>query len=91
MPSLRAIANQYHQQANRIAARADRKGELTNNQRIAIEGYRDAASKIEALIRPEDSLPKPETAAVLTVGPTVKKIKPIKAATPQELLEAASE
>ena len=92
MPSLRAIANQYHNQANKIAARADRKGELTENQRIAIAGYRDAASKVEALIRPEDSLPKQVIEEEIVVGSvgTAKKIKPIKAATPQELLEAAN-
>jgi hypothetical protein len=53
MPSLRTIANQYHQAANKLAARADRVGELTNNQRKAIESFRDAAAKVEALI-PEE-------------------------------------
>jgi len=54
MPSLRAIANLYHEQANRIAARADRKGELTDGQRKAIEGYREQAAKIEAMISPKE-------------------------------------
>jgi hypothetical protein len=92
MPSLRSIANQYHHAANRIAARADRTGTLTDRQRKAIDSFRDAASQIEALIRPEDSEPKQVIAEEVTVGSgqTLKKIKPIKAATPQELLEAAN-
>jgi hypothetical protein len=94
MPTLRSIANQYHHAANRIAARADRVGELTSNQRKAIESFRDAASKIEALIRPEDSLPKPETQAHTTslienLAPETKVRARDKAATPQELLEKA--
>jgi len=93
MPSLREIANQYHHAANRIAARADRVGELTDNQRIAIDQYRECAAKIEALIRPEDSLPK-NTEQVhstsLIENPAPKKAKAIKAATPQELLEQAN-
>jgi hypothetical protein len=93
MPSLRSIANQYHHAANRIAARADRTGTLTNNQRLAIESFRDCAAKIEALIRPEDSLPQPEfevatTSLIENVGQP-KKFKAHKAATPQELLEKA--
>jgi len=89
MPSLREIANQYHHAANRIAARADRAGQLTENQRRAIDSFRDSAAKVEALIRPEDSLPKLETqAAESAVAPT-KKFKAHKAATPQELLEKA--
>lgn len=91
MPSIRSIANQYHHAANKVAARADRTGTLSNNQRIAIEGYRDAASKIEALIRPEDSLPKQTITEEITVGSVgiAKKIKAHKAATAQELLEMA--
>ena len=91
MPSLRSIANQYHHAANRIAARGDRIGSLTNNQKKAIDGYRDAASKIEALIRPEDT----ERHAALEIqaqaeAPAApKKFKAHKAATPQELLEMA--
>ena len=93
MPSIREIANQYHHAANRIAARADRVGELTDNQRIAIEQYRECAAKIEALIRPEDSLPKDtgqvhSTSLIENLAP--KKVKAIKAATPQELLEQAN-
>ena len=93
MPSLRSIANEYHHAANRIAARADRAGELTENQRLAINQFRDSAAKIEALIRPEDSLPKPEsqthtTSLIENLAP--KKVKTRdKAATPQELLEKA--
>ena len=92
MPSLRYIANQYHFAANKIAARADITGTLTNNQRIAIESFRDAAAKIEALIRPEDSIAKESTIEVTAdaaapAGPT--KFKAHKAATPQELLEMA--
>jgi hypothetical protein len=93
MPSLRSIANQYHEHANKLAARADRVGELTNNQRIAIESYRAAAAKIEALIRPEDSLPQEEE-TISIEGKTevqVKKSKAHKAATPQELLAKAEE
>jgi hypothetical protein len=94
MPSLRSIANQYHHAANRIAARADRVGELTENQRKGIESFRDAAAKIEALIRPEDSAGKitPELLAegfAATITPAPKKFKAHKAATPQELLEKA--
>ena len=94
MPSLREIANLYHQQANRIAARADRKGQLTDKQRIAIDGYRAEAAKIEAMIRPEDSLPKVEAevhTTSLIENLTPKKFKAHKAATPQELLEKANE
>jgi len=93
MPSLRDIANQYHHAANRIAARADLKGELTNNQRLAIDSFRDCASKVEALIRPEDALRKQVITEEITVGSvgTTKKIKAHKAATPQELLEMANE
>jgi hypothetical protein len=90
MPSLREIANEYHHAANRIAARADRAGQLTENQRRAIDSFRDSAAKVEALIRPEDSAPKQvevqDTEAPVT--PT-KKFKAHKAATPQELLEKA--
>ena len=94
MPSLRTIANQYHHHANRIAARADRIGTLTDNQRKAIEGYRDAAVKIEALIRPEDSEPtsaaiEVQAEATAPVGPGKKVSTRDKAATPQELLEKA--
>lgn len=98
MPSLRSIANQYHHAANKIAARADRVGELTENQRKAIESFRNAAAKIEALIRPEDSLPKDAalgrqahtTSLIENLAPQVKKVKTRdKAATPQELLEKA--
>jgi hypothetical protein len=91
MPSLRSIANQYHHAANKIAARADRRGELTESQRIAIESFRKSAEKIEALIRPEDSLPKPNSQAhtmslIENIAP--KKVTTRdKAATPQELLE----
>jgi hypothetical protein len=91
VPSLRSIANQYHHAANKIAARADRVGELTENQRRAIDSFRDCAAKIEALIRPEDSLPK-ETVAVQEAHVAVpKKHKAHKAATPQELLEKAND
>ena len=92
MPSLRSIANQYHEAANRIAARADRVGELTENQRKAIESFRECASKIEALIRPEDS-ERQETVEVqgdVTPVQGPKKAKAHKAATPQELLEMAN-
>jgi hypothetical protein len=94
MPSLRSIANQYHQAANKIAARADRSGELTNNQRIAIESFRDAAVKVEALIRPEDS-----ERAETVIEVKSSDVKPVqgpkvstrdKAASPQELLEKAN-
>lgn len=95
MPSLRSIANQYHQAANKLAARADRVGELTNNQRKAIDSFRDAASKVESLIRPEDA---ERAASVLEVK--TSDVKPVqgpkvsardKAATPQELLEKAND
>ncbi len=92
MPSLRFIANQYHHAANRIAARADRTGTLTGNQKAAIESYRDAAGNIEALIRPEDSLPRETEAPMAEAAPApTKKLKAHKAATPQELLEKANE
>jgi hypothetical protein len=56
MPSLRSIATKYHQAANKIAARTDKRGEgLTANQAAAVQSYRDSAAKVEALIRPEDS------------------------------------
>lgn len=58
MPSLRSIANQYHRAANKLAARADRTGILTERQKLAIESYRDSAAKVEALIRPEDEQPE---------------------------------
>ena len=95
MPSLRSIANQYHQAANKLAARADRVGELTNNQRRAIESFRDCAAKVEALIRPEDSLAKETVIEVKadttsTAGPSGKVSTRDKAATPQELLEKAN-
>jgi hypothetical protein len=96
MPSLRSIANQYHEHANKIAARADRTGTLTGNQKKAIDSYRDAAAKIEALIRPEDSLPKEETVLEVkaqetaSVGPGKKVSTRDKASTPQELLEKAN-
>jgi hypothetical protein len=90
MPSLRSIANQYHHAANRIAARADRTGTLTGNQKKAIDSFRDAASKIEALIRPEDSLPKETAVVQVTSVAGPKKLKAHKAATPQELLEKAN-
>ena len=93
MASLRSIANQYHHAANRIAARADRVGELTDNQRKGIESFRDAAAKIEALIRPEDSLSKvaeAHTSSLIENLAPQKKVKARdKAATPQELLEKA--
>ena len=94
MPSLRSIANQYHEAANKIAARADRVGELTNNQRKAIESFRNAAAKVEALIRSEDSEPTNAPLEVLAeavapVGPGRKVSTRDKAATPQELLEKA--
>jgi hypothetical protein len=92
MPDLRSIANQYHRAANRIAARADRVGELTENQRRAIESFRDCAAKVEALIRPEDSLPKDAiiTTNIIENLTPQKKVKTRdKAATPQELLEKA--
>jgi hypothetical protein len=94
MPSLRSIANQYHEAANRIAARADRVGELTNNQRLAIESFRDCAAKVEALIRPEDSERREEALEVQAetsapTGPSKKVTARDKAATPQELLEKA--
>ena len=95
MPSLRSIANQYHQAANKIAARADLVGELTNNQRKAIESFRDTAAKVEALVRPEDSQPK-ETALEIkadvtpAAGSSSKVSTRDKAATPQELLEKAN-
>lgn len=92
MPSLRSIANQYHHAANRIAARADRVGELTENQRKAIESLRDAAARVEALIRSEDLPPKPESQAkyaelIENLSPHKKRFKAHKAATLQELLE----
>jgi hypothetical protein len=94
MPSLRSIANQYHQAANKLAARADRVGELTNNQRKAIESFRDAAVKVEALIRPEDSLVKETVIEVKAdktpVAGAPKVSTRDKAATPQELLEKAN-
>jgi hypothetical protein len=95
MPSLRSIANQYHQAANKIAARADRVGELTGNQKKAIDSYRDCALKIEALIRPEDSLPKEAfevntTSLIENLAPQKKVSTRDKAATPQELLEKAN-
>lgn len=94
MPSLRSIANQYHEAANKIAARADRVGELTNNQRKAIESFRTCAARVEALIRPEDSLPKEAALEIQAqetapVGPGKKVSTRDKAATPQELLEKA--
>jgi hypothetical protein len=90
MPSLRSIANEYHHAANRIAARADRAGELTESQRKAIEQYRDSAAKVEALIRPEDSQPRQaEVHSTGEVPAPTKKFKAHKAATPQELLEKA--
>lgn len=94
MPSLRSIANQYHQAANKIAARADLTGSLTNNQRLAIESFRDAAVKVEALIRPEDS-ERTESAlevkATEIARPQAPKVSTRdKAATPQELLEKAN-
>lgn len=99
MPSTRSIANQYHHAANRIAARADRTGALTENQRKAIESFRDSAAKIEALIRTEltggeitlDTLAEGYLASITPeLVPVVKKVTTRdKAATPQELLEKA--
>jgi hypothetical protein len=93
MPSLRSIANQYHSAANKIAARADRTGTLTDNQRKAIESFRDCAAKIEGLIRPEDSMPhepfEVHTTSLIENLGQPKKFKAHKAATPQELLEKA--
>jgi hypothetical protein len=89
MPSLRSIANEYHHAANRIAARADRAGQLSENQRRAIDSFRDSAAKIEALIRPEDSLPKQVEVQEAGTVTATKKFKAHKAATPQELLEKA--
>jgi len=95
VPSLRYIANQYHHAANKIAARADRVGELTDNQRKAIDSFRDCAAKVEALIRPEDSLPKEvtveKTTSLIENLTPAKKLKAHKAATPQELLEKAND
>jgi hypothetical protein len=95
MPNLRSIANQYHEAANKLAARADRVGQLTNNQRKAIESFRDAAAKVEALIRPEDSLTKETVLEVKAdttraAGQSSKVSTRDKAATPQELLEKAN-
>jgi hypothetical protein len=89
MPSLREIANEYHHAANRIAARADRAGQLTENQRLAIDSFRDSAAKVEALIRPEDALPKQAVTEEASTPEAPKKFKAHKAATPQELLEKA--
>lgn len=96
MPSLRSIANEYHHAANRIAARADRTGQLTENQRLAIDAFRDSASKIEALISTQPStLSVVEGDTVTELGEikdvvvAPKKFKAHKAATPQELLEKA--
>ena len=93
MPSFRSIANQYHAAANKLAARADQTGTLTNNQRLAIESFRDAAAKIEALISPEDEQPKEmiyvETPDKQALASPTKVSTRDKAATPQELLEKA--
>jgi len=89
MPNLREIANQYHHAANRIAARADRAGQLTENQRRAIDSFRDSAARVEALIRPEDSFPKQVETEAESAPAQAKKFKAHKAATPQELLEKA--
>jgi hypothetical protein len=91
VPSLRSIANEYHHAANRIAARADRVGELTGNQKKAIESFRDCAAKVEALIRPEDLVPKQGVEQAPQAVPAAKKLKAHKAATPQELLEKAND
>lgn len=55
MNSYRAIANQYHAAANKLAARGDRQGALTVNQQKGIAYYRTAAEKVEALmlLKPE--------------------------------------
>jgi hypothetical protein len=95
MPNLRSIANEYHASANKIAARAERQDRnLTQNESKAIAYYRFSASKVEALIRPEDSedsestwnLEGRETAAS---GPGKKVTSADKAATPQELIKKA--
>lgn len=92
MPSLRSIANEFHRAANRIAARADRTGTLTGKQKAAIDLYREAAAKVEALIRPEDALRKsdPTVWSEPAKPQQAKKSKMgQKLATPQEILEKA--
>jgi len=94
--SLRSIANEYHTAANKIAARADRAEKpLTENQHRAVDFYRESATKIEALILPEDS----ETDEAVwhlegqdrqPVSMSHKKVTSAdKAATPQELIKKA--
>lgn len=92
--SLRDTANEYHKQANAVAAKGDAAGGLTPGQRAAVEGYRAAAARVEALIGEEaggatgatwrlegnQSLPDIATKAVTTRD---------KAATPQELIKKA--
>jgi len=94
MSTLRAIATQYHTQANAIAAKGDIAGKLTPNQQAGIAYYRDCAAKVEALIRPED-----EQAADATwnlegdTRPQAQNAHAVttrdKAATPQELIKKA--
>lgn len=95
MSSLRSIANEYHTAANKIAARADRAEKpLTENQHRAVDFYRESATKIEALILPEDS--ETDEAIWHLEGqerqplPSHKKVTSAdKAATPQELIKKA--
>lgn len=92
--SLRSIAQQYHAAANYLALRGEKQeGGLTDNQRRAIESYRDSATKVEALIRPEDeqsestwNLEAEAEAAAFKTKVTAAD----KAATPQELLKKAN-
>lgn len=94
MPSLRSIANEYHAQANSLAARAERQERnLTKNESQAIAYYRISAEKVEALILPEDS----EAEATWNLegrenpafAPGTKVSTRDKAATPQELIQKA--
>ena len=92
MTSLRETADQCRRRANRIAAKGEAAGKLTAGQRAAIDGYRDEAARIEALLGEEGgggatwrlegnrALPDMATKAV-----TAKD----KAATPQELIKKA--
>ncbi len=96
MSSLRSIANEYHTAANKIAARADRAEKpLTENQHRAIDFYRDSATKIEALILPEDSEMEEsiwhlEGQERVAQAMSHKKVTSAdKAATPQELIAKA--
>jgi len=84
MNGLREVATKYHRQANAIAARGDIAGTLTTNQQRGIAYYRDQAAKVEALIRPEDSL---EGDTRPTLAPTNKVTTADKVANPKELLE----